>query len=159
MKSMDALVQIMKKLRDPDSGCPWDVAQSHKSIAKYAVEEAYEVVDAIEREDPRDLQEELGDLLLQVVFHAQMAEEEETFTLEEVVQGIYYKMVERHPHVFGTSNAKTPKDVEVQWDQIKSKKTKHEFFLSSIPASFPALLKAEKMGKKCAQVGFDWETP
>ncbi|MCB0272231.1 MAG: nucleoside triphosphate pyrophosphohydrolase [Bdellovibrionales bacterium] len=158
MKSFDQLVEIMKTLRDPSEGCPWDVKQNHQSIAHYAVEEAYEVVDAIEHGTTQDLCEELGDLLLQVVFHAQMASEQNHFSVEDVLHAINRKMIERHPHVFEKKKKLTPDEVKVQWDQIKNKDKKKKF-LDDVPRSFPALMKAFEIGKKCAKVGFDWETP
>jgi len=150
----------MKKLRDPETGCPWDVEQNFATIAPYTLEEAYEVADAIERDDMAALKEELGDLLLQVVFHSQMAQEEGLFDFEQVAKGINDKMVARHPHVFGEQTGINSADDQVDnWETIKAaeKQAKgHESVLDDIPANFPALLRAQKLGKKASKTGFDW---
>lgn len=149
----------MARLRDPVSGCPWDREQDFKSIAPYTLEEAYEVADAIDRNDMKDLQEELGDLLLQPVYHAQMAAEDGTFTIEDVVDGIARKMVERHPHVFGSVSAQTAEDVNAIWDQKKSREAQRKnnsSALDGVTAALPALLKAQKLQSKAAKVGFEW---
>ena len=154
------LVQVMAKLRDPDGGCPWDLEQDFKSIAPYTLEEAYEVADAIDRNDMNDLQEELGDLLLQPIYHAQMASESGTFTIDDVIHDITAKMIDRHPHVFGNTNANTPEDVNAIWDKKKEaeKTDKHTSILDDIPLNFPALLRSQKLQKKAAKVGFEWES-
>lgn len=157
MEKFDQLVEIMRRLRNPEGGCPWDLKQDHQSIAKYTIEEAYEVVDAIENGGPDELKDELGDLLLQVVFHAQMASEKNNFSIHDVVDAINGKMVERHPHVFDEKNTLTPEQVESQWEEIKNKGKKKKL-LDSVPKSFPALMKSYEIGKKCAKVGFDWDT-
>ena len=149
----------MEKLRDPDTGCPWDVKQDFVSIAPYTIEEAYEVADAIERGDRNALCDELGDLLLQVVFHARIAEEEGSFTLADVAKSISEKMITRHPHVFG--NEKTP-DADKQqqlWEEIKKaeRTAKGEnSILADIPVSMPPMQRAIKLQKRAANVGFDW---
>ena len=149
----------MEKLRDPDTGCPWDVKQDFVSIAPYTIEEAYEVADAIERGDRTALCDELGDLLLQVVFHARIAEEEGSFTLADVAKSISEKMITRHPHVFG--NEKTP-DADKQqqlWEEIKKaeRTAKGEnSILADIPVSMPPMQRAIKLQKRAASVGFDW---
>ena len=160
MQETTRLLEIMKKLRDPKTGCPWDVEQDFTSIAPYTLEEAYEVADAIERNDMANLQEELGDLLLQVVFHSQMANEQGLFNFEEVAAGVNEKMIRRHPHVFGNgAKVKTAQDQLANWDAIKAtEKTqkKGESVLDDVPNKFPALLRAQKMGKAASKKGFDW---
>ena len=157
------LVQIMARLRAP-GGCPWDRAQSRKDLKPYLVEETYEVLDAIEHDDPAMLREELGDLLLQVVFHAQIAAEEGSFTIEEVSRAINEKLVRRHPHVFGDVKADTPEQVLQNWEAIKSEEKAEKAgaeetpsVLSGVPKVLPALLKAYRLQQKAARVGFDWE--
>jgi len=156
------LVDIMARLRAP-GGCPWDRAQSREDLKPYLVEETYEVLDAIEHGDPSMLREELGDLLLQVVFHAQIASEEGTFSVEDVCRAINEKLVRRHPHVFGDVKADTPDQVLQNWEAIKSEekaeKTGGEAasVLSGVPKVLPALLKAYRLQQKAARVGFDWE--
>jgi uncharacterized protein YabN with tetrapyrrole methylase and pyrophosphatase domain len=146
------LLEVMARLRSPE-GCPWDREQNHKTIALHAVEEVYELLDAIEAEDDHEMLEELGDLLLQVVFHAQLASERGAFDFEKVARHILEKLIRRHPHVFGTSDAKTVDAVWAQWEQIKKaekKGTKHErpSVLDGIPKHLPALMRAEKLAKK-----------
>jgi ATP diphosphatase len=152
------LARIMARLRDPDSGCPWDVAQDFASIAPYTIEEAYEVADAITRQDMAALRDELGDLLLQVAFHARMAEQEKAFNLQDVIDGICAKMVRRHPHVFGDSQ--THNDVHAQWETIKAaeraEKEPDQSALAGVAIALPALLRAEKLQKRAARTGFDW---
>lgn len=153
----DRLVRIMARLRAP-GGCPWDRAQSREDLKPYLVEETYEVLDAIERKNPEMLREELGDLLLQVVFHAQIAEEEGTFTVDDVCRGIAEKLERRHPHVFGEAKADTPDEVLQNWEAIKKgEKSRDASVLEGVPASLPALLKAYRLQQKAARVGFDWE--
>lgn len=159
MQQIQRLLEIMAQLRNPNGGCPWDVEQDFASIAPYTLEEAYEVADAIERGDMVSLKEELGDLLLQVVFHAQMAKEAGLFDFEEVAAAINAKMVARHPHVFGDANIKTAQHQVENWETLKAaeKKAKgHASILDDIPANFPALLRAQKLTRKAAKVGFDW---
>jgi ATP diphosphatase len=157
---LQRLIGIMKQLRNPNGGCPWDVEQTHQSIAKYCLEEAYEVVDAIEQDDMASLREELGDLLLQVVFHSQMAYERGDFDIEAVAQAICDKMVRRHPHVFGDVKAEDENAVHTNWEALKAEeraaKQTDSSALADIPAAFPALLRAQKIQKRVAQVGFDW---
>ncbi len=159
------LIDIMAALRTPETGCPWDLAQDFRSILPYTIEEAFEVADAIERGDREDLREELGDLLLQVVFHARMAEEEGTFDFGGVVEAITGKLVRRHPHVFGHTRHLTPAGVKALWDSIKLQEKaerasrypgKQDAYLADIPASFPPVLRAHKLQAKAAKVGFDW---
>jgi MazG family protein len=156
----------MAALRTPVTGCPWDLEQSSRSIAPYAIEEAYEVVEAIERGDPHDLKDELGDLLLQVVFHARMAEEAGQFAFDDVAQAICDKMVRRHPHVFATSDAENSDAVIAQWAEIKAAEqvaraarrgdTAPAGLLDGVPLPLPALTRAVKLQEKAGKVGFDW---
>lgn len=159
MKEIEKLLEIMRQLRDPDGGCPWDLEQDFSTIAPHTVEEAYEVVDAIQRKDMSALAGELGDLLLQVVFHAQMAEEAGHFTFAEVAAAINDKMIRRHPHVFGGAKAQDLSQVEGSWERIKAAERAGEddrSALAGIARALPALKRAEKLGKRAALVGFDW---
>jgi len=161
------LIEIMAALRTPKTGCPWDLEQDFASIAPYTLEEAYEVADAIERGDLGDLREELGDLLLQVVFHARMAEEQGAFDFDDVVETITDKLIRRHPHVFGDAKDLTPDGVKVLWDSIKAEektanangKAAPEGALAGVPANLPALTRALKLQQKAGKVGFDWNDP
>ena len=160
------LIEIMAALRTPGSGCPWDLEQSFETIAPYTLEEAYEVADAIARGDLTDLREELGDLLLQVVFHARMAEEQGTFGFGDVVQAITEKLIRRHPHVFGEAQGATPDEVKVLWDRIKAEEKASRpgdpgasKALAGVPVALPALTRALKLQAKAGKVGFDWNDP
>ena len=159
---MNELLLIMEKLRTPETGCPWDLKQNFKSIAAYTIEEAYEVVDAIERDDMDDLKDELGDLLLQVVFHARMAEEAGLFNFDDVANAVSEKMIRRHPHVFGDEANKTADDVKNSWEEIKAeeKRTKTgdetTSLLDDIPNPLPGMSRAVKLQKRAARIGFDW---
>ncbi|EKD42819.1 MAG: hypothetical protein ACD_73C00006G0003 [uncultured bacterium] len=157
-KAFDELVLIMNKLLAPN-GCPWDLKQTHETLIPYLIEEAYEVVDAIERKSIPDLKEELGDLLLQVVFHAALAQREAHFDVDHVAAGISEKLIRRHPHVFGTASCESAADVMKQWDEIKSleKSGRDETILDSVPKSLPSLFEAYKISKKAAKTGFDWD--
>jgi ATP diphosphatase len=170
-KDISRLIEIMSALRNPESGCPWDIVQTFETIKPYTIEEAYEVSDAIERKDMDDLCEELGDLLLQVVFHARMAEEAGEFAFGDVVEAITTKMIRRHPHIFARSDADTPDAVKKQWDEIKQAEKRERTerrarrgvtedfnagFLGSVQRSFPALTEALKLQERAAKVGFDW---
>ena len=154
------LVQIMAQLRNKETGCPWDIEQNFASIAPYTIEEAYEVADAIERDDIADLKDELGDLLLQVVFHSQMASEANQFTLQDVIEGICEKMIRRHPHVFDGLDVNSADQVVANWDDIKAQerasKLKDKSILSGVAKALPALLRAQKIQKRAAGTGFDW---
>jgi tetrapyrrole methylase family protein/MazG family protein len=154
------LIDIVEILRSPE-GCPWDKEQDHKSIRRDFLEETYEVIEAINKEDKDMLLEELGDVLLQVVFHTQIEREKGGFDLNQVADGICKKMIERHPHVFGTISVETSEQVLENWDvikkQTKSQKTQTDSMLS-IPREFPALMRADKVQKKAAKVGFDWDS-
>lgn len=157
--SVEMLKIIMKALRDPDSGCAWDKVQTFESIAPYAIEEAYEVVDAIERNNLNDLQDELGDLLLQVIFHSQMADEQGAFDFNDVVASICDKMIRRHPHVFSDGTLTTADDVKMAWEERKAleREAKDQTgVLSDVPVVLPALTRAVKLTKRAARVGFDW---
>jgi MazG family protein len=147
----------MHRLRAP-GGCPWDAEQTHASLVPNLIEEAYETVDTIRRGDFEHLKEELGDLLLQVIFHSELAEEAGRFNLDEVARGISDKLVRRHPHVFATSDAGTPDEVLRQWDEIKRAEKGHETtpYLHGVGKGLPALLRAAKLQKKAAKTGFDW---
>jgi tetrapyrrole methylase family protein / MazG family protein len=158
MDEFRKLVEIMARLR-AEGGCEWDRAQTHESLRQYLVEETHEVIDAIRQGDPDPLCEELGDLLLQVLFHAQIASEIGQFDISDVIASISGKMIRRHPHVFGAATADTPEAVSRQWDHIKRtvENRSHESILGGIPKGFPSLLRAAKMSKKAARAGFDWE--
>ena len=158
--TIDDLLEIMARLRDPEGGCPWDVQQTFASIAPYTIEEAYEVADAIDRDDMDDLRDELGDLLLQVVFHSQIAAEAGHFDFGDVMTCIGEKMVRRHPHVFGKETAKTPETVRQRWRHIKrNEKTDRPgpAILGSVPKSLPALMRAHRISERAANTGFDWD--
>jgi ATP diphosphatase len=170
-RDIQRLLDIMAALRTPETGCAWDLQQDFRSIASYTLEEAYEVVDAIERGDLQDLRDELGDLLLQVVFHARMAEEQGSFGFEDVVEAITSKLVRRHPHVFGDARDLEPAAVKAIWDEIKQAEKAErrdaraaaglspdaeQRFLGGIPVALPALVRAAKLTAKAAKVGFDW---
>jgi ATP diphosphatase len=157
---MTPLTDIMAQLRDPKSGCPWDVEQNFASIAPYTIEEAYEVADAINRNDMAGLKDELGDLLLQVVFHARMAEEAGHFALQDVVDAICAKMVRRHPHVFAQSAEADVSTAQSNWESIKAAeradRDPNPSALAGVALALPALLRAEKIQKRAARTGFDW---
>jgi tetrapyrrole methylase family protein/MazG family protein/ATP diphosphatase len=156
-----ALIEIMAKLRDPQGGCPWDLEQTFATIAPYTVEEAYEVADAIERGDLSDLKEELGDLLLQVVFHSQMAQEQGAFDITDVARAISDKMIRRHPHVFGDHAYESLSDQVAGWEQLKAQERQAKAktgVLDDVPTGLPALTRAVKLTKRAARVGFDWPT-
>ena len=182
-RDIGQLVAIMKALRDPTLGCPWDIEQSFETIAPYTIEEAYEVADAIERRDPEDLREELGDLLLQVVYHAEIANEKGLFGFEQVVEAITEKLIRRHPHVFGDEHARSARSAKGHWERIKAEERQAKAaartarstasaaagwaaavgpasqttLLDGVPLSFPALTQALKVQQKAATVGFDWQ--
>lgn len=164
-RDITRLIEIMAALRDPDGGCPWDLVQDFRSIRHYTIEEAYEVADAIEREDFGDLREELGDLLLQPIYHAQMAKEAGHFDIGDVVEAITEKLIRRHPHVFGDVVADGAVDAQDRWEAIKvheraakaeRKGDSEPSILDDVPQVLPALARAEKLTKRAAKVGFDW---
>ena len=162
------LLSIMAALRTPDTGCPWDLEQTFSTIAPYTIEEAYEVADAIEREDLNALKDELGDLLLQVVYHARMAEEDGAFAFNDVVAAICTKMIRRHPHVFGDEQERANVDLDGLWERMKAQEKAAEQsgsapsagdergVLTEVPLALPALVRAVKLQDKAARVGFDW---
>mgnify|MGYP003649567255 FL=1 len=156
------LIDVMSRLRTPESGCPWDLEQSYATIAPYTIEEAYEVADAIERGDMTDLKEELGDLLFQVVFHSQMAAEDGAFDIADVTNGIADKMVRRHPHVFESPDDRSATEQTRAWERIKADERASKASevnpsaLDGVALSLPALLRAEKLQNRAARVGFDW---
>jgi ATP diphosphatase len=172
-KDISRLIEIMAALRTPVTGCPWDLEQDFASIAPYTLEEAYEVADAIERGDMDDLRDELGDLLLQVVYHARMAEEAGDFAFGDVVEAITKKMIRRHPHVFGDAEARAAGSAKGMWDAIKAQEKAQKRaartarglpaedhghgFLDSVPVALPALVRARKLQDRAAKVGFDWK--
>ncbi len=170
-RDISRLLEIMAALRTPGTGCPWDLEQNFATIAPYTIEEAYEVTDAIARGDLDDLRDELGDLLLQVVFHARMAEEQNAFSFGDVVEAITRKMVRRHPHVFADRDGRlTPSDVKGAWDRIKAEEkaerarrlpeeTAHQSLLSGVKAGQPALARAMELQRRASRVGFDWNDP
>ncbi|MBR3439832.1 MAG: nucleoside triphosphate pyrophosphohydrolase [Clostridia bacterium] len=157
--NIDDFLHIMKLLRSP-GGCPWDIEQTHKSIRKNLIEETYEVIEAIDKDDTTLLCEELGDLLMQIIFHTQMEEEKGTFTFDDVCDGICKKLIVRHPHVFGDVTVNDSGEVLKNWDEIKRKtkgqKTTGES-MQSVPRELPALMRAQKLQQKAAKVGFDWD--
>jgi MazG family protein len=164
LKDITALLEIMRALRNPDGGCPWDLEQNFDTIAPYTLEEAYEVADTIERKDFTGLKDELGDLLFQVVYHGQMAEEAGHFRFSDVVENVCEKMIRRHPHVFGDADIKTSEHQTQAWEEVKaaerSRKSKgHEKpigTLDGLPLALPALARAVKLQRRAARVGFDW---
>jgi MazG family protein len=155
MSSIERLLQIMSRLRDPAQGCPWDREQSFATIAPYTIEEAYEVADAIERADLKALRDELGDLLFQVVFHSQMAAEQSAFDFDDVAAAICDKMERRHPHVFGDARIEAQ---TLAWEEQKRREraARGDSVLADVPLGLPALTRANKLGKRAAQVGFEW---
>ncbi len=168
-KNITRLIEIMAALRTPGTGCPWDLEQSFRTIAPYTLEEAYEVADAIEHDDMEQLREELGDLLLQVVFHARMAEEEGAFDFGDVVESITQKLIRRHPHVFADAEGRTATAVKGLWERIKTEEkaakaaskgqSEPAGALAGVPVALPALTRALKLQDKAGAVGFDWNDP
>jgi len=167
-RDISRLIEIMAALRTPKTGCPWDLEQNFATIAPYTIEEAYEVADAIARGDLHDLRDELGDLLLQVLFHARLAEEEGAFDFADVVETLANKLIRRHPHVFGDARDLSPDAVKALWDKIKADEKAErrarghrdeQGTLAGVPATLPALTRALKLQQKAAKVGFDWNDP
>ncbi len=167
MSSLEKLLEIMAKLRDAETGCPWDQQQDFSTIAPYTIEEAYEVADAIQRNDMSALKEELGDLLLQVVYHARMAEEIDAFDFDAVAETISDKMIRRHPHVFAETYVAAAGAQTLAWEEQKAVERRDKAaargnetsVLDDVPIALPALTRAEKLQKRAARVGFDWDTP
>ena len=167
-RDIGRLIEIMAALRTPKTGCPWDLEQNFATIAPYTLEEAYEVADAIARKDLDDLEDELGDLLLQVVFHARMAQEQGAFDFGDVVEAITIKLIRRHPHVFGSERAENPQAVKGLWEEIKAQEKQEKAAsgrpaeqgaLAGVPVGLPALTRALKLQAKASRVGFDWNDP
>jgi ATP diphosphatase len=164
-RDISRLIEIMAALRTPGSGCPWDLEQNFRAIAPYTLEEAYEVADAIEHDDLDGLRDELGDLLLQVVFHARMAQEQGAFEFGDVVQAITEKLIRRHPHVFADADGKTAQAVKGLWERIKAEEKAAKGqkaqagALAGVPVALPALTRAIKLQEKAGKVGFDWNDP
>lgn len=162
MSPIEELIDVMSRLRDPRVGCAWDKQQTFSSIAPYTIEEAYEVADAIERNNLKDLQDELGDLLLQVVFHAQMAAEQQAFSFDDVANGIVAKLIRRHPHIFGDAKYDSAEEVKAAWETEKARERANSAesddlsALAGVSLALPALTRAEKIQKRAARIGFDW---
>ena len=151
------LVEVMAALRHPETGCPWDLEQDHRSLARHLLEESYELLDAIEADDDAHIAEELGDVLLQVVFHAQVAFDRSAFGIDEVATGIADKLVRRHPHVFGDGDASTPEEVQANWDQLKAQeKPERTGPFDGVPTALPALMLADELQRKASRLGFAW---
>lgn len=165
MSRIEDLLDIMSRLRDPESGCPWDLRQTYSSIVPYTLEEAYEVADAIQRNDIPELCGELGDLLFQVVFYSQIAKEDGAFTFGQVVEGICEKMRRRHPHVFADAQFENEAELRVAWEQqkaaerVESQTARDDSEMAGVARALPALIRAEKLQKRAARVGFDWPDP
>ena len=162
MQSIQRLLEIMARLRDPDGGCPWDRRQTYSSIVPYTLEEAYEVADSIQRGDMRELRDELGDLLFQIIFYSQIAKEEGYFDFNAVAQGICDKMIRRHPHVFGDAESRDEQQLRQAWEQHKAEEraqlstSEVASQMDGVARALPALIRAEKLQKRAARVGFDW---
>jgi ATP diphosphatase len=159
--SIDQLIRIMARLRDPENGCPWDIEQTFRSIASYTIEEAHEVAEAIERDDMDDLKDELGDLLFQVVFHARIAEERGDFRFDDIADAISAKLIRRHPHVFGDAEFDSAAEQTAAWERIKAEERaargeSDASALAGVSRGLPALRRAVKLQKRAARVGFDW---
>lgn len=160
MSDFSKLTDMMTRLRDPEKGCPWDLVQTPQTLKAYILEEAYEVVEAIDQGDPKAICEELGDLLFQIVFQAQIHRETGHFDVSEVINNIAQKMERRHPHVFGNGSAQTPEEVKATWEVIKrEEKGEKSSVLDGTPRSLPALLRAWRITQKASSVGFDWDRP
>jgi len=161
--SIEKLRWIMRQLRNPETGCPWDIKQTFESIVSHTIEEAYEVADAIEQKDYVELQKELGDLLFQVIFYSQLGEEEKIFGFDHVVEAVCEKLIRRHPHVFSEHNLTTDAEIKANWEDEKAKERQHKnnkenlSILTDIPKNLPALSQAAKIQKRCSHIGFDWD--
>lgn len=159
--SIQDFIQLIAQLRNPNGGCPWDLKQNYESMIPCLTEETYEVIEAIEKKDIPNLREELGDLLLQVVFFSQLATEDKYFTFDDVLQDIAEKIVRRHPHVFGDAKAGDETEALSRWNEMKAKekqgKSEETSILDNVPRALPSLTRAAKLQKRCSKVGFDWE--
>jgi ATP diphosphatase len=151
------LLDVMRRLRDPETGCPWDLKQDHKSLRPYLLEEAYESLEALDSGDDAEITEELGDLLLQIVFHAQMASERGAFDFHKIAQGISEKLVVRHPHIFSDVKVADADEVARNWEAIKQSRKKRDSVLDGVPVALPSLTRATRIQDKAASVGFDWK--
>lgn len=161
MYNIQDFIQLIAQLRHPNSGCPWDLKQTYQSMIPCLTEETYEVIEAIEKQNMANLKEELGDLLLQVVFFTQLATEDKHFTFQDVVNEIAQKIVRRHPHVFGDKSANNEQEALQNWNAMKEKENQYKgnhSILDNVPSAFPSLMRAEKLQKRCARFGFDWTT-
>lgn len=162
MVTIEQFLDVVAKLRDPNGGCPWDLKQNFETMLPHMLEESYEVAEAIHNQDRHALREELGDLLLQVVFLSQLAQEEGSFTFQDVLNDIHEKLIYRHPHVFGDVKAENAEEALASWEAQKSNDAKHQAhqsILDDLPFALPALTRANKLQKRCAKVGFDWDNP
>ena len=155
-KQFTELVELFQQLRDPKTGCPWDIKQTHESLKPFLIEESYELLDAINAKDSTHICEELGDVLLQVILHSQIAADNNNFSIKEVIEGLKEKIITRHPHIFGEVEVTSAEQVKENWNKIKNKDKKKQSVLDNIPKANPALLKAHEMGLKVATVNFDW---
>lgn len=153
------LVEVQRRLRDPDGGCPWDLEQDHRSLVPHLLEETYELLDAVDRDDDADIAEELGDVLLQVTFHAQIAADRRAFTIDDVARGIADKLVRRHPHVFADVEVADADEVKANWDALKQEEKQRTGPFDGVPMALPALVLAQKLQHRAAKLGFDWRGP
>ncbi|MCK4760600.1 MAG: nucleoside triphosphate pyrophosphohydrolase [Candidatus Aminicenantes bacterium] len=159
MKEFNNLIKIMKQLRNPVKGCPWDRKQTPGSLKEYVLEEAYELVEAIEKKSPPQQKEELGDLLLQIVFLSRIHQEKNNFDIRDVIETISKKLINRHPHIFGTATVSSAEEVKQNWEKIKKSEKKRDSILSDYPDAMPALSTAKRLGEQASSVGFDWDNP
>ena len=155
-KNMRTLIEVIRKLRAPD-GCPWDRAQTHETLAPYLLEETYEVLEEIDNDNSQGIKEELGDILLQVVLHSDIAEESGNFDIFDVIDSLIQKLVFRHPHVFGDDDVETPSDAEEKWESLKSRERQGASIMEGLPKELPALLYAQRIQNRASNVGFDWD--
>lgn len=157
---LEALITVVQKLRDPNGGCPWDLKQTHQTLLKYLIEESYEYIDAVEKNNMTEMCEELGDVLLQVLLHTTIAEQNKNFNLEEVAKGLKNKLITRHPHVFGDVKVNSAEEVTDNWQKIKAEtKGAVKNFISDKDLAMPALMSANHIGKKTKEIKFDWDNP
>jgi MazG family protein len=157
MKEFNRLIRIMKKLRNPEKGCPWDLEQTEKTLKEYIIEEAYELIEAIDAGSARNQLEELGDLLLQIVFISQINQEKRNFSIKDVINHINHKLISRHPHIFSRVTVKTAEEVKTNWEKIKKEEKNSSSIISDYPEKMPALMIAKRIAEKAASIGFDWQ--